>query len=209
VINVCSNEDYAAEVRMTKRNFLSGTLFIVSCACSGTSTLGNGEETGDLLSQETLDELCGVLAACASSRGAPFNDAACEADIRGGRDQAVAEGCGGLWDASVSCGLKHRGSCEAEGFVLSPECNAQQTALEECIVPEGPGACAGGGSGGPPGSPVECEISCEKYSADCSSLTSDGPVTCLCRSGPGTGTMFEIDSCDSEELIARSREACM
>jgi hypothetical protein len=208
VINVCSSQDYAAEVRMTKRRFLSGALFIVSCACSGTSTLGNGQETGGGLSQETLDEICGELAACASSSGEPFNDAECEAGIRAGRDQAVAEGCGGLWDASLACGLENQGSCEADGYDLSPACNAQQTALEECMVPEGPEACAGGGSGSP-GGPVQCEISCEKFSAQCSSTTSDGPITCLCRSGSGTGTMFEIDSCNMEQLIAGSREACM
>jgi hypothetical protein len=209
VINVCSSQDYAAEVRMTKLKFLSGTLFFLSCACSGTSTLGNGDETGGGLTQEILDEICGEFAVCASSKGAPFNNAECEAGIRGGRDQAVAEGCAGLWDASVSCGLEHRGSCEDEGYVLSPACNAQQTALEECIFPEGPGACAGGGRGGSSGGPVQCEISCEKYSADCDSATSGGPVTCLCRSGPGTGTMFEIDSCNMEQLLAASREACM
>jgi hypothetical protein len=209
VINVCSSQDYAAEVRMTKRKFLSGALFIVSCACSGTSTLGNGEQTGGGLSQETLDEICGELAACASSAGGPFNDAECEAGIRAGRDQAVAEGCAGLWDAAVACGLEHRGTCEDQDYVLSPACNAQQTALEECMFGDSPRACSAGGSSGPSGGPVQCEISCEKFSADCSSTTADGPITCLCKSGPGTGTMFEIDRCDTDHMLAGSRAACM
>lgn len=195
---------------MTTHKFVGRTLFIMVCACSSNSTLGNGEETGGGLTEETLRAICAEFVACPSPDAPAQSQAECEASVRAGRDQAVAEGCGGQWDAVLACGLQNWGSCEEEGYVLSPACNAQETAFEECRLDGEPDACAGGGrSLGPPGSPVECTIACEKYSADCTGIPEEGPITCLCRTGPGTGTMFEIDNCDSEQLFTRSKEACM
>jgi hypothetical protein len=195
---------------MTTSKFLSGTLFIVACACTGTSTLGNGDESGGGL-ETTVREACTELLACLPASKEPYSQTECEADLRGGRDQAIAAGCGDLWDTVVACALENPGSCGDEGYVWSPACDADAVARRECMDESLPGGACGGGTAAvdPSESVVECYWTCEEYYVECQGPWG-GPVECLCMSGPATGTEFQMDNnCDLSQLSTVSRTACM
>jgi hypothetical protein len=206
VIKNGTPQDYATEVRMTTRRILTGTLFVAACACSGTSTLGNGEESGGGLNETSVRELCADLAACDEFPG----EAECDSEIRATHARATTEGCTDEWDAALACFVDHPGTCNGAGdpsggtYVMDPACMELSTALEECM---GVLSCSGGGSAGPPGTEISCFVSCGDYAAECHGRAGS-PAACTCTEGALAGTTFQIDDCQSDQINTVSRDAC-
>jgi hypothetical protein len=190
---------------MTTHKFLTGTLFIAACACSGTSTLGNGKESAGGL-EGTLHDACVELLACGPTSNGPYSQTECEANLRGGRDQAIAAGCGDLWDGVMACAMENPGSCGYEGYVTSPACDAHEDARRECMA-DSLDSCSGGGGVASPSNEVSCFIACDDFSAECRG-PAGGPADCFCRTGPAAGATFQIDNCQSNQMDTVSREQC-
>jgi hypothetical protein len=185
---------------MNARSILGGSLLLVISACSGTTVLGEGEESGGSL-EATIQEACDQLIACTPQ----MTNAECESQLHEGRAQSEAAGCVAEWDGVMDCATTNPGGCGPDGIALNPVCEDEEDAWDACAGPPG-GACDGGGTSNSNGE-VSCVMHCESFAAQCEGMP--GSVGCVCTAGPRLGETFMLLTCESTELFSAAPAHCL
>jgi hypothetical protein len=183
---------------MRVASWLAGLIVTFPVACGGSS-----DTTAAPSTQELIDDLCGKLAALDCAR--PDEAATCHQQAQEDQADAAQEGCEAELNAYYHCAATKAvycgGSMEtAPHPMVADDCSDLRTAFGVCWSRLDPLCGVGVGMG-------TCSINCSNLSSACTGPDPNGPVDCVCDSGPKTGTTFQATDC-SKNLIWATGHQC-
>jgi len=179
---------------------LFASVTLTACSSSSDSP-GSNANTSSLIA-----DLCKKLGAAAC--GSPEIEQQCLSELAQDRTDAENEGCQSELNAYLTCANAGPIECSAiEGSPLRPgvaaDCSEKSGAFHECVTGVGP-EC--GVSSGPGPNSVFCGVNCADFSSMCQGASQNGPLDCVCQTGPNAGKTFTAADCSRGMIMATGHE---